>query len=568
MTEIDSIGTFSEEKLAELEKEKKKRRRVGRLMIFWRRFRRHKMGVFGLTIIVFLVFLGVFAPFIAGEGRIVPYDPQAPTPAAQYVPPLGYATERDSGATQGTAGTEKTVAALFVDYSVPFVNGISQEELTYYEHLSKIDSIISTVDQSELWAGAEGTYNQTSGIITLTDTSFNGTALIDYRTGGKIAVKVRTSYTDISGVKFRMKIDTGTSESRWPIDLITYVFEDGVNFETGDPLGSASVDGNSILSGEPGTIYPGLVEFKFGYNELKVSEGDYVWLVLDTQILEFESYSVTQRLFINAAAESFDPLHLNAKNWNANENWASEDIFPSEGWLPTVLVYHTTNDFHVLGTDSLGRDILSATIHGARTSLFVAFVAISLQVLIGLLLGSIAGYYGGNIDGIIMRITDIFLSIPNIFLILIAITIWENISLVFIGVTLGLFNWSGTARIVRAEFLSLREMEYTDAARVLGVSDRGIIFKHLLPNALAPVIVTATLGVATVILIEAGLSFLGFGDPSAISWGTAIQWGMTGSTLRFAPWVATIPGLAIFVAVMGFNLMGDALRDALDPRLR
>ncbi len=138
----------------------------------------------------------------------------------------------------------------------------------------------------------------------------------------------------------------------------------------------------------------------------------------------------------------------------------------------------------------------------------------------------------------------------------------------FIGLTLGLFNWSGTARIVRAEFLSLREMEYTDAARVLGVSDRGIMFKHLLPNALAPVIVTATLGVATVILIEAGLSFLGFGDPAAVSWGTAIQWGMTGSTLRFAPWVATIPGLAIFVAVMGFNLMGDALRDALDPRLR
>jgi peptide/nickel transport system permease protein len=512
--------------------------------------------------------LGVFAPFIAGEGRIVPYDPLTPLPAAQYVPPLGYSTERDSGASQSTSGEEKTVSALFIDFSMPFVNGISQGILTYYEHLSQIDSIVSTADQSELWAESEGSYNYTSGNITLTDTSFNGTALIDYRTGGKIAVRVQVSYTDISEIKFRMKIDTTTSESRWPVELFTHVFEDGANFETDEPLDSASVKGHSILSGEAGTIYPGLVEFKFGYHNLKVNEGDYYWLVLDTQILSFESFTVTQRLFISAAAESFDLLHLNAKTWNAGEDWESEDIFSGEGWLPTVLVYHSTTNFHVLGTDSLGRDILSATIHGARTSLFVAFVAISLQVFIGLLLGSIAGYYGGKVDGIIMRITDIFLSIPNIFLILIAITIWENISLVFIGVTLGLFNWSGTARIVRAEFLSLREMEYTDAARVLGVSDRNIIFKHLLPNALAPVIVTATLGVATVILIEAGLSFLGFGDPSAVSWGTAIQWGMTGSTLRFAPWVATIPGIAIFIAVLGFNLMGDALRDALDPRLR
>ncbi|MHA2202896.1 MAG: ABC transporter permease, partial [Candidatus Hodarchaeales archaeon] len=317
----------------------------------------------------------------------------------------------------------------------------------------------------------------------------------------------------------------------------------------------------------PGATTATGVTFNFGYKGVKITPQQNYWLVLDTNLIRMESPNVDLRLFMDSGSDPMDPLNLRGKDWNNFQKWDGTSL-PEEGRLPRTNVYFGTNKFHLLGTDSLVRDILSATIHGARTSLIVAFVAISIRIFIGLALGSIAGYYGGKIDNAIMRLTDVFLAIPFFFLILIAITIWEQVSLIVLSITLGLFGWSQTARIVRAEFLHLREMEYADAARSLGVSDRSIIFKHLLPNAMAPVIVTASLGVATVILIEAGLSFLGFGDPLAISWGTAIQWGIAGQSLRFAPWVATIPGLAIFVAVVGFNLLGDALRDALDPRLK
>ncbi|MFX0014978.1 MAG: ABC transporter permease [Promethearchaeota archaeon] len=557
---------IDEEKLDELEKEKKKRRSVGRLMVFWRRFRRHKMGVLGLSIIAFITLLAIFADVLAGPGALVPYGPSDERLEAQYVAPLGYELNKDRYASLAAQGSEKTLAAVYYNKEINFTNGISQQNLTKYQLLSQIDSIVSKSSNEELWANSEGDFDHNSGQITLADNSFSGTALIDYRVGGKCALRITPSYSDISQIKMWMKVATDYAEISWPEPVELLIFEEGVDFDSGNEIASASIKGQHIVSG-PGATTPTGVTFNFGYKGVKVIPQQNYWLVLDTNLLIMESPNVDLRLFMDSGSDPLDPLNLRGKNWNNYQEWDAISL-SEEGRLPRTNVYFGTNKFHLLGTDSLGRDILSATIHGARTSLIVAFVAISIRIIIGLALGSIAGYYGGKIDNVIMRLTDIFLAIPFFFLILIAITIWEQVSLIVLSITLGLFGWSQTARIVRAEFLHLREMEYTDAARSLGVSDKAIIFKHLLPNAMAPVIVTASLGVATVILIEAGLSFLGFGDPLAISWGTAIQWGIAGQSLRFAPWVATIPGLAIFVAVVGFNLLGDALRDALDPRLK
>ncbi|MFX1508544.1 MAG: ABC transporter permease [Promethearchaeota archaeon] len=573
---------IDEEKLVELEKEKKKRRRVGRLMVFWRRFSRHKMGVFGLSLIVFITLLAIFADALAGPSvwieipfvgiklfRMsppIPYGPSEERLEAQYVAPLGFELNKDRDASLAAQGFDKTLAAIYYNKELNFTNGISQQNLTQYQQLSQIDSIVSASNNEELWANSEGDFSHNSGQITLTDTSFSGTALVDYRVGGKCALKITPTKNDISQVKMWMKVATEYAEISWfePVEL--FIFEDGVDFETGTAIGESHIKGHNIVSG-PGATLPTGVTFDFGYKGVKITPLQTYWLVLDANLIEMESPNVDVRLFMDSGFDPMDTLLLRGEDWNNYQKWDGVTL-PEEGRLPRTNVYFGTDKFHLLGTDSLGRDILSATIHGARTSLIVAFVAISIQVFIGMALGSIAGYYGGTIDNAIMRLTDVFLAIPFFFLILIAITIWEQVSLIVLSITLGLFGWSRTARIVRAEFLHLREMEYTDAARSLGVSDRSIIFKHLLPNAMAPVIVTASLGVATVILIEAGLSFLGFGDPLAISWGTAIQWGIAGQSLRFAPWVATIPGLAIFVAVVGFNLLGDALRDALDPRLK
>ena len=172
-----------------------------------------------------------------------------------------------------------------------------------------------------------------------------------------------------------------------------------------------------------------------------------------------------------------------------------------------------------------------------------------------------------------MRFTDVLLSVPTLFLIILMVAVFQsgdigagNVPIWAVAFTLGVLGWPGTARIIRAEFLRLRELEYTEAARALGASDFSIIFKHLVPNSMAPVIVNLTIGVAYNILTEAGLAFLGFGDPSAVSWGTLINAGFF--NLEQAWWVASLPGFAIFFAVMGFNLAGDGLRDALDPRLK
>src|SRR5262244_1106857 len=221
---------------------------------------------------------------------------------------------------------------------------------------------------------------------------------------------------------------------------------------------------------------------------------------------------------------------------------------------------------HWLGTDGFGRDILSRVIWGGRVSLEIGLLATGLSLLMGTLLGGIAAYFGGAVDTGIMRVADVFMAIPALFLILVVVALF-GAGLVNTAAVIGLVTWAQVARVVRAECLSLRARDFVDAARALGASHRRILARHLLVNALPVIVVQATLLLGQTILIESGLSYLGLGaQPPLPSWGNMIVEGR--QFLASAWWIATFPGLAIFVTVLGFNLFGDGLRDALDPTLR
>ena len=228
---------------------------------------------------------------------------------------------------------------------------------------------------------------------------------------------------------------------------------------------------------------------------------------------------------------------------------------------------------HILGTDENGRDLLSRLIYGAQISLTIALFAVIMEITIGTVLGAIAGYYGGWVDFVIMRVTDVVLSIPLLPLLLVLTAIVSatsqkaSLSFLLIVVLIGGLSWPAVARLVRASFLSLREREFAEAARALGNRDGRIIFRHLLPNAIAPIIVQATLEVANVIILESTLSFLGYGiQPPTASWGSMLANSQT--NMSIAPWVAVFPGLCIVIVTLSINYLGDGLRDALDPKMK
>jgi peptide/nickel transport system permease protein len=245
-------------------------------------------------------------------------------------------------------------------------------------------------------------------------------------------------------------------------------------------------------------------------------------------------------------------------------------------WFPPIRYYQTDIDLadalqppsseHFLGTDDIGRDVASRMVHGSRVSLSVGFVAVSIYVLIGLVIGALAGYYGGIVDTIASRLIEIMLTIPTFFLIITVVAFLPP-SIFNIMVVIGITNWPTVARLTRGEFLKTKSLEYVVAAKALGASDFRTIFRHILPNTLAPVFVAATFGVASAILIESTLSFLGFGVPqSTASWGSILFNGR--QMLPRNWWLSSFPGLAIFLTVTSYNLVGEGLRDAADPRLK
>lgn len=227
---------------------------------------------------------------------------------------------------------------------------------------------------------------------------------------------------------------------------------------------------------------------------------------------------------------------------------------------------------YILGTDELGRDVLSRLLQGSSVSLLIGFVAVSISTIIGILLGGLAGYYGGvrigpvSVDTVIMRFTDVMLCFPTFFLILTVVALLPP-SIYNIMAVIGLTSWMGTTRFVRAEFLALRNQDFVVAGRALGLPEWRIIFRHMLPNAMSPVFVSATISVADAILTESALSFLGFGvRPPFATWGNILSDGK--DYIFDAPWLFFIPGLAILLVVLAFNLVGEGFREALNPRLR
>jgi peptide/nickel transport system permease protein len=248
-------------------------------------------------------------------------------------------------------------------------------------------------------------------------------------------------------------------------------------------------------------------------------------------------------------------------------DWARFPLIPySPNEVDLSIPLRRPSGQHLFGTDDIGRDIASRVVHGSRVSLSVGFVAVSIYVLIGLAIGAIAGYYGGVLDIIASRLIEIMLTIPTLFLIITIVAFLPQ-SIFNIMIVIGVTNWPTVARLTRGEFLKTKSLEYVVAARAMGATDSRAIFRHILPNTLAPVLVAATFGVASAILIETALSFLGFGvPPSTASWGSMLH--NARQLLPSAWWLSAFPGLAVFLTVTSYNLVGEGLRDAADPRLK
>ncbi len=245
-------------------------------------------------------------------------------------------------------------------------------------------------------------------------------------------------------------------------------------------------------------------------------------------------------------------------------------VMPPVPYSPTesdlLAVLSPPSRKHLLGTDDRGRDVLSRIVHGTRVSLSIGFVAVGIAAVIGIVMGSVAGYYGGTVDFVVSRLFEVMMTFPVFFLIL-TVLAFSNPSIYNIMIVIGATGWTGIARLVRGEFLRLREQSFVEAARAVGCGDGRIMLRHMLPNALTPVLVAATFGVAGAVLVESALSFLGFGVlPPEPTWGEILS--QSKKYVDFAWWLVLFPGAALFFTVTAFNLVGEGFRDATDPRLR
>lgn len=246
---------------------------------------------------------------------------------------------------------------------------------------------------------------------------------------------------------------------------------------------------------------------------------------------------------------------------------AAATVYPGDPWdmVAQPFLWPGDDAAYPLGTDMMGRDLATGLVHGATVSLFIGLVATTMAVVIGVGVGALAGYYGGRVNDALMRVTELFQTLPPFIFAIVVVAILQP-SVRTVVLAIGLVSWPAVARLVRGEFIALREREFVLAGIAQGMSDARIIVTQILPNALPAIIVTASLNVATAILLEAGLSFLGLGDPNVMSWGTIIGAGR--DALRTAWYIAALPGVAIFITVLAINLVGEGLNDALNPRLR
>ncbi len=318
-----------------------------------------------------------------------------------------------------------------------------------------------------------------------------------------------------------------------------------------------------------------------------------VWLEFRKDLLAFGSLLFVIMLVLIAIFESFlagnKPLvlvdkgryyfpavvdHLEFRGVNMRKRYLDDPdsfaIFPPVKYSPTesdfFSVLSPPGNGHFLGTDDRGRDVLSRMIHGVRISLSIGVVAVGIAIAIGTVLGAMAGYYGGWIDFVISRLIEVMITFPVFFLILTILAFTEP-SIYNIMIVIGITGWTGVARLLRGEFLKLRRISYVEAASALGSSDWRVILKHMLPNAIAPLLVSATFGVAGAILVESSLSFLGFGvTPPEPSWGEILS--QSQKYVDFAWWLVLFPGLAIFATVTALNLIGEGFRNAIDPKLK
>jgi peptide/nickel transport system permease protein len=347
----------------------------------------------------------------------------------------------------------------------------------------------------------------------------------------------------------------------------------------------------SATMSQPGTLQTPVLELDQGFwarvwrqfkrNYLAVM-GLYVVLALVTMALSADFLANDKPLYLVYRGQTYFPVAysylvdlglaywpLELLNVDYRSLAAERAIFPPIAYRPNQI--DLTNPFappsaeHWLGTDRLGRDVMAGIVHGSRYSLSIGFVSVGIALVIGVLLGALAGFFGGWVDLIISRIFELMLAIPT-FLLLITIAAFLRPSIFYTMIIIGLTGWVGMARFTRNEFLKVRNLDYVTAATAIGLPDRRIMFRHILPNALAPVLVSVVLGIASAILAESGLSFLGVGVPAdTVTWGSILNEARSNT---FAWWLAVFPGAAIFVAVISYYMVGEGLRDALDPRLK